>query len=75
MSYSQRQLLINEMEGCSITIDFDEAAKAWRENKNILKNGMFSYKKEKKNCCHHDCDGKRCKKKKIINSEYCEKHF
>ena len=47
MSYSQRQLLINEREGCPVTIDFEECSKAWRENKNILKNGMFSYKKEK----------------------------
>ena len=26
-------------------IDFDAASKAWRENKNVLKNGCFSYKK------------------------------
>ena len=76
MSYSQRQLLINEMEGCPVTIDFDECSKAWRENKNILKNGMFSYKKEKRNCCHIDDDnGKKCKKKRIINTDYCEKHY
>ena len=76
MSYSQRQLLINEMEGCHVTIDFDECSKAWRKNKNILKNGMFSYKKEKRNCCHIDDDnGKKCKKKRIINTDYCEKHY
>ena len=75
MSYSQRQLLINEMEGCPVTIDFDEASKAWRENKNILKNGMFSYKKEKRNCCHMNCDGQKCKKKRKIDSDYCEKHY
>ena len=48
MSYSLRQVLINEMENCPVTIDFDEASRAWRENKNILKDGMFSYKKEKR---------------------------
>jgi hypothetical protein len=63
------------MEDCPVTIDFDECSKAWRENKNILKNGMFTYKKEKKNCCHTDCDGKSCRKKRIINSSYCEKHY
>lgn len=74
MSYSQRQLLINEMEP-SLTIDFDECSKAWRENKNILKNGMFSYKKEKRNCCHSDCDGNKCRKKRKIDSDFCEKHY
>ena len=75
MSYSFQQVLINEMENCSITIDFDECSRAWRENKNVLKNGMYSYKKDKKNCCHYDDDGKRCRKKKLINDDYCEKHF
>ena len=74
MSYSQRQLLINEMEPC-LTIDFDECSKAWRENKNILKNGMFSYIKEKRNCCHSDCDGNKCRKKRKIDSDFCEKHY
>lgn len=75
MSYSLRQVLINEMEKCPATIDFDEASKAWRENKNILKNGMFSYKKEKRNCCHIDCEGLKCRKKRKIKSDYCENHF
>ncbi len=75
MSYSFQQLLINEMENCSNTIDFDECSRAWRENKNVLKNGMFSYKKDKKNCCHYDDDGKKCRKKRLINDDYCEKHF
>lgn len=59
----------------SLTIDFDECSKAWRENKNILKNGMFSYKKEKRNCCHSDCDGTKCRKKRKIDSDFCEKHY
>ena len=29
-----------------VNIDFDEAAKAWRENKRVLKNGCFEYKPE-----------------------------
>ena len=32
-----------------VDIDFDEASRAWRENKKIIKNGMFSYMKTKKN--------------------------
>ena len=33
-----------------VNIDFDEASREWRKNKNILKNGMYSYKKGKHNC-------------------------
>ena len=75
MSYSFRQVIMNEIEKCPVKIDFDECSKAWRENKNILKNGMFSYKKDKKSCFLLFCVGKRCRKKKLINSDYCEKHF
>lgn len=75
MSYSLQQVLMNEIENCPVNIDFDECSRAWRENKRVLKNGMFSYKKDKKNCCHYDDDGKRCRKKKLINDDYCEKHF
>jgi hypothetical protein len=55
--------------------DFDEASRAWRENKKILKNGMFSYMKTKQNCCHIHDDGKKCRKKRIIDSDYCELHY
>ena len=48
MSYSQRQLLINEREKCSLTIDFDECSRAWRENKNVLKMECFPIKKKNK---------------------------
>ena len=30
-----------------VEIDFDEASKAWRENKIKLKNGCYKYKKAK----------------------------
>jgi hypothetical protein len=66
---------MNEIEKYHVNIDFDESSRVWRENKRVLKNGMFSYKKDKKNCCHYDDDGKRCRKKKLINDDYCEKHF
>ena len=59
----------------NIHIDFDEASSEWRKNKNVLKNGMFSYKKNKKNCCHKDEYGIKCRKKQIIDSSYCEIHF
>jgi hypothetical protein len=31
----------------TVDIDFDEASKAWRENKIKLKNGCYKYKKAK----------------------------
>ena len=58
-----------------VGIDFDESARAWRENKNILKNGMFSYMKTKQNCCHLYYNNKKCRKKTIIDSIYCESHY
>ena len=42
----------------NVNIDFDEASREWRKNKNILKNGMYSYKKNKNNCCHIEKDKK-----------------
>lgn len=38
------------------TIDFDEASKAWRANKKVLKNGTFAYK-----CIHIHSTGSPCK--------------
>tara|TARA_Y100000389_G_C17059447_1_gene316638 strand:+ start:56 stop:247 length:192 start_codon:yes stop_codon:yes gene_type:complete len=58
-----------------LIIDFDESSNIWRENKNILKNGTFSYKKEKNNCCHIQDNGVKCRKKRVIHSNFCEKHF
>lgn len=58
-----------------VNINFDESSKAWRQNKNILKNGAYSYKKGKQNCGHIDENKKKCRKKKLLNDGYCEKHF
>lgn len=37
-------------------IDFDEASKAWRANKKVLKNGTFAYK-----CIHIHSTGSPCR--------------
>ena len=71
----QEQRIKRETNDINMNIDFDEASREWRKNKNILKNGMFSYKKNKKNCCHKDKYGIKCRKKQIIDSSYCETHF
>ena len=58
-SQSQSQLQINQIDLGNhmettvkkeatykeVNIDFDEASIAWRKNKRVLRNGMFSYTK------------------------------
>jgi hypothetical protein len=58
-----------------VEIDFDESSKEWRRNKNQLGNCMYSYKKTKKNCQHINDNGKRCRKKCVVNDSFCEMHF
>lgn len=58
-----------------VNINFDEASSSWRQNKNILKNGMFSYKKSKKVCVHSEENGKRCRKRCVNGDTFCEFHF
>ena len=45
---SMLRLIAENTIKCSSTIefgiDFDEASVAWRQNKNVLPNGCFSYK-------------------------------
>ena len=70
-----RQTIMNKIKQYEVDIDFDTASIAWRENKKELKNGMFSYKKSKQNCTHIYENGKKCRKKSIINTEHCTLHF
>ena len=65
-----------------IDIDFDEASNEWKKNKNVLKCGMYSYKKGKQNCCYinnenneNNENNKKCRKKHIIGNNYCENHY
>ena len=43
---TRSQTKVTEAE-LPVDIDFDEASKAWRENKIKLKNGCYKYKKAK----------------------------
>ena len=55
----------------SISIDFDEASKAWRQNKIHKGNGYFVYR-----CCYVHQNGSICKKpslSQIVHS--CKQHF
>jgi len=75
MMITRQTTYMNKNNRYVVDIDFDAASIAWRENKKELKNGMFSYKKSKQNCTHICENGKKCRKKRNINTEYCEAHF
>ena len=51
-----------------VNIDFDGAKAAWRENKNVLPNGCYTYKKIYR--CHGKTkSGKRCQKRSAFDSD------
>ena len=75
MPYNTRSSSNYTIKEMKVEIDFDYASKAWRENKRELKNGMYSYKKTNKNCGHVCDNGKKCKKKRVFDSDFCELHY
>lgn len=52
-----------------VNIDFDEASKAWRENKKKLDNGNFIYV-----CGALTKTGNICNKKRINGFDFCKIH-
>lgn len=53
-----------------MTIDFDEASRAWRLNKKYLGNGVFRYK-----CRHFSVNKQKyCDNKLQAGSVYCKYH-
>jgi len=75
MSYNTRSSSKHTIKEMVVDIDFDYASKAWRENKREFKNCMYSYIKTNKNCIHSCNNGKKCRKKRVINSNFCESHY
>lgn len=54
-----------------VSVDFDEAAKAWRENKCKQKRKYWRY-----GCFHIKTNGKLCKRALLRpSSKYCKYHF
>jgi hypothetical protein len=51
-------------------IDFDEASRAWRENKKCLKNGRFAYI-----CGKVTKTGNRCERRPKENESFCFQHI
>ena len=52
-----------------VTIDFDEASKAWMQNKRKITNGCYVYR-----CIATTKKGEPCKCKPSQNSQYCHIH-
>lgn len=50
-------------------IDFDEASRAWRENKVAIGNGEFRYK-----CCFISTTNIKCENKCLTNLDVCKTH-
>jgi len=51
-------------------INFDEASKAWRENKKSIGNGMYKYI-----CCLPKINGNKCGKTCLVGEIYCRSHY
>ncbi len=52
-----------------VNIDFDEASKAWMQNKRKITNGCYVY-----TCIATTKKGEPCKCKPSQNSQYCHIH-
>ena len=53
-----------------VSIDFDEASAAWRENKIVGANGCYKYK------CTQICkNSKECSLSCVIFENYCKRHL
>ena len=53
----------------TFVIDFDEASRAWRQNKKSTENGCFKY-----TCIHVLANGNTCSKTPSFTSEFCHVH-
>jgi hypothetical protein len=59
----------SKVDFSKVDIDFDEASKAWRENKKSIGNGSFKY------ICCADKNGKKCGVKCMDREIYCRSHY
>lgn len=59
----------SKVDFSNVDIDFDEASKAWRENKKSIGNGSFKY------ICCADKNGKKCGIKCLEREIYCRSHY
>ena len=53
----------------TVDIDFDEASKAWRENKKSIGNGSYKYI-----CDSITKNGNKCGRKPLFGSHKCSMH-
>lgn len=60
---------LHELASKSLTIDFDEASKAWKANKKSIGNGSYKYV-----CCAVK-NRKNCTRKCLDGENYCKIHY
>lgn len=53
----------------AVDIDFDEASRAWHENKKKLNDCTYKYI-----CVHCSITGRKCGRAPLANSNYCKPH-
>lgn len=68
LSENQETILEQKIE-LEVNIDFDEASKAWKENKKSMGNGTYKYI-----CPQIKKDGTKCGKSCYKNSDLCWHH-
>ena len=54
----------------AVDIDFDEASRAWHENKKKLNDCTYKYI-----CVHCSITGRKCGRVPLANSNYCKAHI
>lgn len=66
---SQTQKQINNKPLYEVSIDFDEASRAWKANKKPIGNGCYRY------CCLEKTkQGKSCKRESCPGADHCTIH-
>lgn len=53
-----------------VNIDFDDASRAWKENKVYIGNGSYKYV-----CCQRTITNKVCSRKCLPGEDYCRNHL
>lgn len=69
-SQTQSKKMLPVRQELEVNIDFDEASRAWKENKISIGNGSYKYV-----CCKRTITNKICSKKCLPGEDYCSIHF
>jgi len=67
---SQTKKIATVRPELEVNIDFDEASRAWKENKISIGNGSYKYV-----CCKRTITNQICSKKCLPGQDYCSIHY